>query len=90
MNGVSLVVNININILVRRNRRSVECSNSSDVELKARVLFKCLSCNYMACYLSYNVKINYTYTADVDEDFIVFFILLICELVLCHWAEVVF
>lgn len=60
MSGVPLVLNGYINILVRSNRTSVECCSTCDMELKTRVLFKCLSCNYMACYLSYNVKINCT------------------------------
>jgi len=60
MSGVPLFVNGYINILVRSNRTSVECCSTCDVELKTRGLFKCLSCNYMACYLCYIVKIYYT------------------------------
>jgi hypothetical protein len=60
MNGVQLVVNGYMNILVLSNRTSVECCSTCVMELKTRGLFNCLSCNYMAYYLNHNVKINYT------------------------------
>ena len=39
MNGVPLVVNGYINILLRSNGTSVECCSTCDVELKARVFY---------------------------------------------------